>query len=351
MATSMHLRCHCGLIYEPDSLLSSSNLPLDCNICHCNTCRYHTGALGTWYVRLKGSPSAQSMSNATAYKTSENLTRFFCEHCGCNAFVYVNSDDRWLACAGIVEPGLQGAENGTKDDNHKDVGKVEYHEYVGDAHDGGIAPYLTQLGGRDVPCFATDPQDGAPAMSEVELRALRDQGLDTASRGRGEAMEVACHCGAVQLRIAPPAHNENSEGWYVPSDRGKYCARFCCCRSCRLTLGFSLQPWMYIPPGQIFTADDQSVIFGPKAKETVQVERLKHYQSSDAVLRSFCTTCGATVFYQSFERPDIIDVSVGVVRSRAGSALAGEWLQWDRAAVSMRHEAVDRELVEAWLGN
>jgi hypothetical protein len=54
------------------------------------------------------------------------------------------------------------------------------------------------------------------------------------------------------------------------------------------------------------------------------------------------------VFYQSFERPYIIDVSVGVLRSNMGNALVGEWLDWDRDYVSKRDEAVDEELIRAW---
>ncbi|EXJ80632.1 hypothetical protein A1O3_06916 [Capronia epimyces CBS 606.96] len=350
MATPTHLTCLCALIYEPASLLSSSALPFKCCICHCNTCRRTTGALGTWYAILKGRPSDKSMSNTTAYKTSEKYTRFFCKQCGCNVFVRSERDGRWLACAGIVEIDDKQTENGTRDEKNLNVAQVEFHEYVGDARDGGFAPYLTRLGGKNVPCFASEPDDGAGQMSEAELLELKDQGRDTVSDERGEMMDVACHCGGVQLHIAPPAHNEKSEGWYVPQDRSKYSARLCCCRSCRLTLGFSLQPWTYIPPAHIFTKQGELVLFGPRAKDTVQIVKLKHYQSSDSVLRSFCSTCGATVFFQSFERPDVIDLSVGVVRSRADNARVEEWLQWDRNEVSMRHEAVDCELVEAWLG-
>ena len=237
----------------------------------------------------------------------------------------------------------------------RNVSKVMYHEYVSDAKDGGIARYLTELGDRKVPCYMTEPADNdSKPMDESELRRFKETSakqLASAGKDRDERLEVSCHCGACQLHIVPPSYNESSEGWYVPSDRNKYYARLCCCRSCRLTLGFTLQPWTYIPPSQILTVDDEPVLFGSKAKETVQIEQLKHYQSSDFVLRSFCKTCGATLFYQSFERPHIIDVSVGVLRSKFGNAMAEEWLEWDTGMVSKRDEAVDEELVETWLHN
>ncbi|KAJ9601909.1 hypothetical protein H2200_013579 [Cladophialophora chaetospira] len=219
---------------------------------------------------------------------------------------------------------------------------------------GGIAPFLTKLGERDVPSYTTEPEDDrVETLKEKELHELRESSLsqpDSAVQERGDMLEVSCHCGACQLRIAPPAYTDSSEGFHVPrGDRNKYYARLCCCRSCRLTLGFTLQPWTYIPPEQIFTVNKEPVLFGVKTKDTVQIEKLKHYQSSEFVLRSFCTDCGATMFYQSFERPLWIDVSVGVLRSKAGNVLAGEWLDWERNEVAKRDEAVDEELVKAWL--
>ncbi|ETI25384.1 hypothetical protein G647_02157 [Cladophialophora carrionii CBS 160.54] len=353
MATPSHLTCLCGSIKEEGTLLASQTLPIENDICHCNTCRHTTGSLGAWYVSLKASPSAESLGNATAYKTSEKYTRFFCKKCGCNVFVRSDRDGRWAACSGVVEmeqtEGMTGPPNA-----QKNVSRVLFHEYVGDAKDGGIAPFLTKLGDRDVPCYDTEPQEkAAEILKESELQQLRETSLQqpaSAARDRGAAIEVSCHCGACQLRIAPPPYEVSSEGWYVPkSDRNKYYARLCGCRSCRLTLGFTLQPWAYVPPSQIHTVNDEPVVFGPKAEETLQIEMLRYYRSSEFVLRSFCTVCGATMYYQSFERPYIIDVSVGVLRSRLGNVMAGEWLEWDREIVSKRNECVDEELVDAWM--
>lgn len=53
-------------------------------------------------------------------------------------------DGRWLACGGIVE--THGGEDGKQ---MKNLAK-SYHEYVGDPQDGGIAPFFTKLGERDV---------------------------------------------------------------------------------------------------------------------------------------------------------------------------------------------------------
>jgi len=340
MPKPTHLTCLCGSIKEPASLLQSQTLPIDDAFCHCNRCRRNTGALGTTYAQLKGPPIAKSLDNATAYHTAK-FEHYFCKECGCNIFARCKTDGRWIACSGTIEidrePGKEA-----------NVSKVTLHEHVGAANDGGIAPYLSHLSGRDVPCYLGEPE--GEAMHKSELRQLQEKAFNVPSSvERGEALDVACHCEQVRLRIKPPPYDEKSEGWYVPPDRSKYYARLCCCRSCRLTTGFTMQPWTYILPSQIHTSTGERVIFGPEAKEKSQIEGLKYYQSSECVLRSFCTTCGATIFYQSFERPYIIDVSVGVLRSTMGNALVGEWLDWDRQVVSKRNEAVDEELIRAWL--
>lgn len=349
MPTASHLTCLCGGVQEPGSLLASQSLPEEACMCHCDSCRRTTGSLGTWYLTLTGRPSEKSLANATAYSTSERYTRYFCSECGCNVFICSEADGRWSACAGIAE---------LKEDEgkgQKNLSKITYHEWVEDAKDGGIATFLTELdAAREVPCYTTEPGESKnQTIEKSRILQLQQTALlqpKSVVAARGDFLAVSCGCGACQLHIAPPAYGDTSEGWYVPKmDRGKYYARLCCCRSCRLTLGFPLQPWTYIPPSQIFTTAKEPVIFGPKAKETVQIEKLKHYQSSEAVLRSFCTVCGATMYYQSFDRPYIIDVSVGVLVSKFGNAMAGEWLEWDRGIVSKRPEAVEEELVEAWM--
>ena len=341
MASPSYLTCLCGLINEPASILAGQSLQQENCMCHCDTCRYQTGSLGTWFLDMTGPPSEKSLSNATAYETSEVYARFFCNKCGCNVFARCKQDGRWLACAGILE--VKGNNEG-----QRNVSEIAYHEYAGDPKDGGIAPFLMRLGNREVPCYKTEPKGkNAEVMKESTFPES-----SSAVEERGEMLEVSCHCGSCQLRIAPAPYKDGSEGWYVPKGNlSKYYARICCCRSCRLTLGFTLQPWSFILPSQIFTTAKEPVVFGPEAQKVVQIEKLKHYQSSESVLRSFCTECGATIFYQSFDRPYIIDVSVGVLRSKLGNGMVSEWLEWDKSTVSNRGEAMDEELVEAWSKN
>lgn len=351
--TATHLQCHCASVYEPATLLKAETLPLKNDMCHCSMCRFSTGSLAAWFAALKGRPSDKSMSNVTAYNATKIATRYFCNTCGCNVFVHMEGEGRWLACAGIVEVSVNDQNGGEgKEDRY---GKEErvlsnpgYHEYVGSAKDGGLAPYMMKLGGRDMPSYTTEPSDGDKPLDPAHVLALRTN-AEVSESVRDNSIQVACLCGGVEFRVAPPQYDDASEGWYVTSDKSKYYARLCNCRSCRLTLGFPFQPWTYIPPSQLFTAGGKQLIVGPKAKEVKQIEKLKYYQSSESVLRGFCESCGATMFYQSFDRPYIINVCAGVVRSKVGNVMCEEWLKWDRKVVSKREEAIEEEMIEAWL--
>jgi hypothetical protein len=55
-------------------------------------------------------------------------------------------------------------------------------------------------------------------------------------------------------------------------------------------------------------------------------------------MREFCSRCGATVFWHDKFRPELIDVSVGLLRAAEGSR-AGSWLEWWTGRVSFLEEA------------
>jgi len=64
---------------------------------------------------------------------------------------------------------------------------------------------------------------------------------------------------------------------------------------------------------------------------------LTTYHSSEAAVREFCPTCGATVFWHDYERPDLIDVSVGLLRCSSG-ARAEPFLKWWTERTSFSEE-------------
>ncbi len=58
-----------------------------------------------------------------------------------------------------------------------------------------------------------------------------------------------------------------------------------------------------------------------------QIPGLTLYHSSPSVSRYHCSTCGASVFYYSPERPFLITIPAGLADSEDG-ALAESWLRW-----------------------
>lgn len=71
---------------------------------------------------------------------------------------------------------------------------------------------------------------------------------------------------------------------------------------------------------------------------------LKRYENVEGIWRDFCGTCGATCFWHSDERPDLIDVSVGLLEADTG-ARAEDWLDWCTERVSFEEHAQNRSLV------
>jgi hypothetical protein len=99
--------------------------------------------------------------------------------------------------------------------------------------------------------------------------------------------------------------------------------------------------WAFVPQCNIFKDDGQSFDF--------QVGTLKSYESSKGVLREFCGVCGATAFWHCDWRPDLVDVSVGLLDLEEG-ARAEDWLVWWKGRVSFRELSNSGDLVAALEG-
>ena len=62
------------------------------------------------------------------------------------------------------------------------------------------------------------------------------------------------------------------------------------------------------------------------------------------MLRYFCGTCGAIVFFCKADRPELLDVAVGVLDAEEGSR-AESLLGWNVAGVSKREDGRERAVV------
>ena len=251
----------------------------------------------------------------------------------------------WYCSQGVIErdPG-QVAEG---EEWARDVVMVTQHKFLDDTGDGGVAARLLMLGGREVECFRT--WQDQERMSARDVSAMQEAAETGAVAALEELMVAKCHCGGTDLRIKRANFAVDKQGlserFTEAGDR--YIAQFCACRSCRLQSGVPLQPWTYIPPQNFsVAATGREVILGRKGDQTTEGTTLKHYWSSEDVCRSFCSRCGATFFYWCDERPEAVELSMGVVRGKG--AMARECVSW-RWRVSWREECVDNEIAEAIL--
>ena len=127
------------------------------------------------------------------------------------------------------------------------------------------------------------------------------------------------------------------ETWWLRANKTKFLAGLCSCDSCRLASGMEITPWAFIPRIDISLDAEGKVPF----EDTFGT--LKTYNSSKGVMRSFCSVCGAIVFFADSERDKttLLDVAAGLLSAPEGSR-AESWLEWRTERLSFREDAVGR---------
>ena len=246
---------------------------------------------------------------------------------------------------------------------------LHHHSFLEDARDGGMSVFFPGI----------ISWSGSPMKSpEVDTATFLGKISDTPQVLREDkplTLPCLCHCGAIRFRLAPPPTNatalpstfragaysdllvphvasgsrkENldNEHWflrYTPRADGgittKYLAGLCACCSCRKASGNIFQAWAFVPRHLILTSSGDNVLDLDSLRARDKGgEGLKTYTSSPGVYRDFCSRCGATVFWRSDERADVVDVSVGLMY--AGEYVRHEeWLEWWMERVSFEEEA------------
>ena len=336
--TILKISCACSGISGSFSIQSSLS-PLPITLCHCDTCRYTTGLLGVSTLTLPNDTSSfEVRGKLKGYKSSTHRTRFFCEQCG--AFIYNSTTD---GLAEIYTGILEG---------YGGIVELKQQDYMADTKDGGLSVWLPDIvAGK-----------GQAHRSEQNQHTSESQCVSPEPQHSNSSTKLPgyCHCGGVQFQITRPNdhstklsspwpdlivpyHSGSSENvedvkWWLRKDGTKYLAGTCACNSCRLASGCDIQVWTFVPKTNIFQPNDQLMDFS--------MGTLKQYQSSEGVYREFCSCCGATVFWHCDERPDLIDVSVGLLHAGNG-ARAESWLDWWTERVSFEEHAQNKVLISS----
>ncbi|KAG5646363.1 hypothetical protein DXG03_003686 [Asterophora parasitica] len=393
MSTPVKASCHCGLNSFTIPFTTDS-LPVLNDLCHCSSCRHATGQLTVNYVPFPGVPltsatsePADLKSTLTSYTIGPIATRWFCRQCSAHIlWEYTNKDapSQWCIAVGTLE-------------RTEGIVKTGYHIWISDTLDGGIADYFTAVDGLELPRYKENLEPGDAAVLPAGWRSSADTNAksedylveDTPSQ---DLLPASCRCGAISFSITRPseasAHptspypdlihpyhstpadviaNPQDEKWWLrpagAAKRTHYLAGHCACTTCRLTSGFELQSWAIIPKANILvprssSAAAASVGKPPSPNELTELQLtddalrpagLRQYKSSVGRNREFCGTCGATSFWWSEDRPELVDVSVALFDEKAaGGVRAERWVEWWKGRVGFEEEAVNKTLVGAF---
>ncbi len=95
---------------------------------------------------------------------------------------------------------------------------------------------------------------------------------------QARAVEGGCLCGAIRFEIALPT---------------SFCVH-CHCTTCRRSHGAGFVTWIGVPKAQFKLLSGQAACVV--------------YRSSDHGTRSFCRSCGSTLFCESTRQPELIDI-------------------------------------------
>lgn len=270
--------------------------------------------------------------------------------------------------------------------------------WIGDTRDGGASVWVREIGGRVVQRWVGEAGGSEKLPVALGKSADEDKHEDTDAQDAKdedvieieiEPVYAHCHCHGVQFWITPPdnnskdaaspfpdlmiphylsssesANHENTT-WWLRTDgpKTKFLAGTCTCASCRRVSGFDITFWAFMPVSNIFLSpplpsSDSSAAADsatratpfppwPQGSDFPTWGTMRTYASSPGVTRSFCSVCGANIFWagdaEHTGRKGVLDVAVGLLDARSG-ARAEEVLRWWTERVSFVEEGVHRGL-------
>ncbi|KAE8382711.1 Mss4-like protein [Aspergillus bertholletiae] len=297
--------CHCRSVHFTVTVPGDA-LPLDVHLCHCSVCRYTHGALCSFHAPLPKeihpefiSPSG--LDKLTRYTHSQSKsTRFFCSNCGCHIGDRDHINGRWVVSSAIFDH--SGDET---------VWRISSHIYANGSTKGGLFEFVPRIMSREVTLSNSGNQQDETAM----------QGNLKAPECDDRSLRAECHCGGVSFNISRPSRDFVDDlanrKWVLEGKEDKWLGALDVCDDCRLVSGTNVAAWMFVPVSYISPSPPDNLLIGSS----------KRYSSSEEVVRTFCGTCGAVVFYSCSDRPGVVDIAVGILRDPK-SVLAESWVVW-----------------------
>lgn len=418
-------RCHCGL-NELRVGFNTSRLPISNGLCHCNSCRHSSGQMSVYHVPVDSLLCADSDEpfhvgpstrcdgdgDLVAYQTSKSAVRYSCVVCSAQLlFHHLGSlkdgseEDReegeYMMCVaagalekveGIVQPG--------------------YHIHVEDTRDGGLADHLIGVDGVYLKRYSRGRGTEELPLGwkhEGLLHSHHSTNVQKPDAQARDRLRFSCHCNTIRFSVTRPTQastipyaaypdllyphdvthlaklrNHSDEKWWLRPAAGspkltlptKYLAGHCACDNCRLTSGFEIQSWAYVPLANIVDENGRpfalvedgrgdldevraavdklalsdNIHLPPREEGSDGPSRrpagLKQYITSPGRYREFCSKCGATAFAWQAGRPDLVCVAVALVDESQAGARAEGWFEWCLTRVGYAEEAVGTHTVE-----
>ncbi|KAH7064202.1 DUF636 domain protein [Paraphoma chrysanthemicola] len=295
-----------------------SDLPLPVHFCHCDICRRSTGTLHTAGAVIPN--PIIDLSSLTAYKSSEQLTRYFCSTCGAHFLgsIQLSETIKWFVSAPSV-------------DAEEEVWDFAGHVFVGSTGDGGLAPLLQTIGDKELKLWDTWAGKSTPWHLKEKLADAKPIPQETTP------LRAHCHCGGIDFYISRPNGDEtftDIDEHNVRKYKDKWLGIHDVCTSCRLTISTWVTSWIFPSRDKITLADGSPYpangIFGTA----------KAYSSSVGVNRTFCGECGAAVSYVCNERIHVVDVAAGLLDHNCRDVRAEDWVEWRSYKLAWEEDAV-----------
>ena len=330
--TKLRISCACSQITGSYDV-PTQNLPLAMVLCHCNTCRHSSGLLAVSHVSIPPGLSVLQINGQPCCYRTPLQTRYFCGDCGCSIYQKKERSEITELCTGALKTAV--------------CFEMNKHIFVADTIDGGLSEWIHAR-------IWNETQHERSYLGS----AIRSEPTKTLQNSSNDHLQGYCHCRRVQFTLSRPnqissiknvpwpdlimpyhsksSENPGDEKWWLRANGTKYLAGTCACNSCRLSSGYDIQTWAFIPKANIHLLNGEGLNYA--------MGTLTQYESSSRVYREFCRICGATVFWHSDDRPDIVDVSVGLLDSKRG-ARAEDWLEWWTERVSFEELAQNTKYI------
>lgn len=337
-------QCFCKSATFSETIPAAS-LPLQTGVCHCTSCRRVTGAMFTCLVSWFGPHQEIWDSSLKRFAFTKNVTFFSCPTCSCLMFVHFpagieGDEERFEVCAGVL-PNLPDVE----------LIRIRDNLFVDDTLDGGATIMLRRpnADGELIPSWKGFRNHSEQIESNWPTKEDRSEML------RGPSLDklaIGCKCGGVKLALQSgkddfAAMKAEDLPFFVDPTTYKLLASCDSCNSCRLTSGTTPMYWISAllkhmlfrtvgDNGQDTTQNGfpdtitslEAAVKNSSDNLNQPLGSLSVFASSKDARRFFCSNCSASIFYTTADRPDVVDIAVGVLQSPDG-ARAEQYLTWN----------------------